>query len=132
MIEHPDAPAAVSGLPYSNLVVTGELVAVASQVPFGDDGYLVGAEFAQQAHQVFANLGRVLGLAGCEFGDVIKVNGFLARAELFEEYNTIYRDYFGPPFPARTTVACTLLVPGMLVQVDALARRPPGDGTAQR
>ena len=87
MIEHPHAPGPVSGLPYSNLVVTGELVAVASQVPFGDDGYLVGAEFRDQAHRVFANLRRVLELAGCGFGDVIKVNGFLSRAEFFDEYN---------------------------------------------
>ncbi|MGH9185742.1 MAG: RidA family protein [Acidimicrobiales bacterium] len=124
MIEHPEAPDPVSDLPYSNLVVAGDLVVVASQVPFDETGHLVGSRFSDQAHQVFKNLDRVLGLAGCTRADLLRVNGFLARAELFDEYNEIYREYFSPPYPARTTVACTLLVPGMLVQVDALARKP--------
>lgn len=124
MVDFPVAPASISNLPYSNVAVTGDLVAVASQVPFDETGHLVGAEFAMQAHQVFKNLDRVLRIAGCTRADVFKITGYLARAELFDEYNRIYREYFSEPFPARTTVACTLLVPGMLVQVDAFARKP--------
>jgi 2-iminobutanoate/2-iminopropanoate deaminase len=106
------------------VVVSGDLVAIASQVPFDDQNHLVGTEFAPQAHQVFANLRRCLDAAGCGVRDVIKVTGYLARADLVAEYNDIYRQYFSPPYPARTTVACSLVVPGMLIQVDALARRP--------
>ena len=124
MFEHPFAIAPLAGFPYSNVVVSGDLVAVASQVPFRDEHHLVGPEFSDQAHQVFANLRQCLRVAGCELVDVIKVCGYLARPGLIDEYNEIYRQYFTPPYPARTTVACELVVPGMLVQVDAFARIP--------
>ena len=124
MIEHPFALEPLAGFPYANVVVSGDLVALASQVPFGEDHHLVGPAFADQAHQVFANLRRCLQVAGCDLVDVIKVTGYLARPDLVDEYNEIYRQYFTPPYPARTTVACELVVPGMLVQVDAFARLP--------
>ena len=124
MIEHPFALEPLAGFPYSNVVVSGDLVAVASQVPFSEEHHLVGPAFADQAHQVFANLRQCLRVAGCDLVDVIKVTGYLARPDLVDEYNEIYRQYFTPPYPARTTVACELVVPGMLVQVDAFARLP--------
>ena len=124
MVEHPFALDPLAGFPYSNVVVSGDLVAVASQVPFGEDGHLVGREFADQAHQVFANLRKCLQVAGCDLVNVIKVTGYLARPDLVDEYNEIYRQYFTPPYPARTTVACGLVVPAMLVQVEAFARIP--------
>ena len=52
------------------------------------------------------------------------MSGYLARPALIDEYNVIYREYFSPPYPARTTIACQLVVPGMLLQVEAFARRP--------
>ena len=125
MVEHPFALEPLAGFPYANVVVSGDLVAVASQVPFGEDRHLVGPVFADQAHQVFANLRQCLQVAGCDLVDVIKVTGHLARPDLIDEYNEIYKQYFTPPYPARTTVACELVVPGMLVQVDAFARIPP-------
>lgn len=124
MAEHPEAGPPLSGLPYSNVTVAGDLVVIASQVPFDDDNHLAGTGFSEQAHQVFRNLQRSLGAAGCTLADVLKVTCFLAQPELFDEYNTIYRSYFTAPYPARTTVACNLVVPGMLLQVEALARRP--------
>jgi len=124
MVEHPFALEPLSGFPYSNVVVSGDLVAVASQVPFDGGHHLVGSEFSEQAHQVFVNLRRCLQVAGCSFADVVKVCGYLADPGLVDQYNDIYRQYFSPPYPARTTVACQLVVPGMLVQVDALARLP--------
>ena len=123
MPEYPPAPDPLSGFPYSNVVVSGDLVAIASQTPIDDSHHLVGPEFAEQAHQVFANLRRCLQTAGCDFSDVIKVTSYLAHTDFMAEYNDIYRQYFQAPFPARTTVACSLVVPGMLLQVDALARR---------
>jgi len=124
MIEHPAALDPLSGFPYSNVVVSGDLVAIASQVPFDENHHLIGPNFAEQAHQVFANLRQCLLVARCDFADVIKVSGYLARTAFVDEYDAIYREYFSPPYPARTTVACQLIVPGMLLQVEAFARRP--------
>jgi 2-iminobutanoate/2-iminopropanoate deaminase len=124
MLEYPESGEPLSGFPYSNVVMSGDLVVIASQVPFNDANHLVGTGFSEQAHQVFTNLAASLKAAGCGFPDVIRVGGYLAHVDHFAEYNEIYRTYFSPPYPARTTVACSLVVPGMLIQVDALARRP--------
>jgi 2-iminobutanoate/2-iminopropanoate deaminase len=126
MPDYPPAPDPLSGFPYSNVVVSGDLVAIASQTPFDDSQHLVGPGFTEQAHQVFANLRRCLQTAGCDLADVIKVTTYLARVDFMTEYNDIYREYFQPPYPARSTIACSLVVPGMLLQIDAFARRPPG------
>ena len=124
MLEYPPTRASLQDFPYSNVVVSGELVAIASQVPFDEHDHLVGSGFDEQAHQVFTNLRRCLRAAGCGFEDVIKVNGYLASPELVSAYNDVYRQYFTPPYPARSTVACWLVVPGMLLQVDAIAVHP--------
>jgi 2-iminobutanoate/2-iminopropanoate deaminase len=124
VLKHPHAQASLHDFPYSNVVVSGELVAIASQVPFDEQDHLVSGAFDDQAHQVFANLGRCLQAAGCGFGDVIKVTGYLASPDLVLAYNEVYRQVFTPPYPARSTVAYSLVVPGMLLQVDALAVLP--------
>lgn len=124
MVTHPYALDPLSGFPYSNVAVSGDLVAIASQVPFDDGGHLVGPGFAEQAAQVFENLVRCLDVAGCSTTDVLKVGGYLARVDLVGAYNDAYRRYFTAPWPARSTIVCELIVPGMLLQVDALARRP--------
>jgi 2-iminobutanoate/2-iminopropanoate deaminase len=124
MLKYPPARDPLQNFPYSNVVVSGDLVVIASQVPFDEHDHLVGTGFDEQAHQVFANLRRCLEAADCGFGDVIKVGGYLAGPDLIAAYNEVYRQYFTPPYPTRTTVACSLVVSGMLLQVDALAVHP--------
>jgi 2-iminobutanoate/2-iminopropanoate deaminase len=72
---------------------------------------------------VFDNIRACLEAAGCGLADVIKVNGFLTDLDSFDVYNAVYRDYFAEPYPARTTVGAAL-APGLLVEVEVVARRP--------
>jgi 2-iminobutanoate/2-iminopropanoate deaminase len=116
--------------PYSNVVVSGNLVVIASQVPFDEHDHLVSSAFDEQAHQVFGNLRRCLESAGCGFDDVLKITGYLANPDLVLAYNDVYRQYFRAPYPARSTVACSLVVPGMLLQVDALAVVPTTESSS--
>jgi len=109
--------------PYSPLVVSGDLVFTAGQVAYDGQGEVVPGGIAEQARQVFENLGRCLAAAGCGFGDVLKVNAYLADMADFAAYNEVYRGYFSPPYPARTTVQAAL-APGLLLEVEAIARRP--------
>ena len=86
--------------------------------------HIVPAEGAPFVHELRGDSLVIGRAAGCDLADVIKVGGYLARPDLVGQYNEIYRQYFKPPYPARTTIACSLVVPGMLLQIDALARRP--------
>jgi enamine deaminase RidA (YjgF/YER057c/UK114 family) len=41
----------------------------------------------------------------------------------FAAFNDVYREVFVEPYPARTTVQVGL-APGLLVEIEAIARRP--------
>jgi 2-iminobutanoate/2-iminopropanoate deaminase len=109
--------------PYSPVVVSGDLVFTAGQVGFDAAGQLVAGGLAEQTRQAFANLRACLQTAGCELEHVVKVNAYLADFGDFETYNAVYREHFSEPYPARTTVQAGL-APGILVELEAVARRP--------
>jgi 2-iminobutanoate/2-iminopropanoate deaminase len=39
----------------------------------------------------------------------------------YEAYNDVYRTYFSPPYPARSTIESGLARQGALIEVDAIA-----------
>lgn len=119
-LQPPGVPAPVG--PYSNVVVSSDLVVLSGQVPYDVTGTLVGPGFAAQAEQVFQNIDRCLEEAGCGFRDILKITAYLADFADFDEYNAVYGRYLKPPYPARTTVEAGLY--GFSIEVDAIARRP--------
>jgi 2-iminobutanoate/2-iminopropanoate deaminase len=108
--------------PYSPVVVSDDLVLTAGQVGFDREGNLVSEGIEEQTRQVLENLRRCLEAAGCTLGSVLKVTAFLADLADFDTYNEIYRQYFSPPYPARTTVQAGL-APGLRVEIEAMARK---------
>jgi 2-iminobutanoate/2-iminopropanoate deaminase len=109
--------------PFSPVVVSGEMVYTAGQVGYDETGSIVTGGVAEQTRQAFENLRLCLEAAGCSFEDVVKVNAYLTDLEEFAAYNDVYRELFREPYPARTTVGAAL-APGLLVEVEAVARRP--------
>lgn len=109
--------------PYSPVVISGDHVFTAGQAAFDETGALVGDGMLEQARTALENLQSCLAAAGCSLDDVVKVNAYLADLADFEAYNAVYREFFTAPYPARTTVQAGL-PPGMLVEVEAVARRP--------
>jgi 2-iminobutanoate/2-iminopropanoate deaminase len=109
--------------PYSPVVVSGDHVFTAGQVGFDAEGNTIAGGIEEQTRQVFANLSLCLDAAGCTFDDVVKVNAFLTDLANFQVFNDVYSGMFSAPFPARTTVQAGL-APGLLVEVEAIARRP--------
>ena len=109
--------------PYSPVVVSGDHVFTSGQVAFDADGATVAGGVEEQTRQAFANLRLCLEAAGCALDDVVKVNAYLSDLANFEAYNGVYSEMFSEPYPARTTVQAGL-VPGLLVEVEAIARRP--------
>jgi len=118
-----DAPAALG--PYSQAVVAGGWLYSAGQIGLvPGEGELVGPGVAEQAEQVFENLGAVLAAAGASFGDVVKTTVYLVDMAEFGKVNEIYARYFCEPYPGRSTVAVASLPKGARVEVDVVARLP--------
>jgi 2-iminobutanoate/2-iminopropanoate deaminase len=109
--------------PYSPVVVSGDHAFTAGQVAFDASGDLVAGGMDAQTRQALENVKACLDAAGCGLADVVKVNAYLADLADFDAYNAVYREYFAEPYPARTTVQAGL-PPGLLVEIEAVARRP--------
>jgi 2-iminobutanoate/2-iminopropanoate deaminase len=76
-----------------------------------------------QTAQVFDYLTRVLGASGSHVDQVVKLGAFLSSAGNYEGYSEVRSRFFPVGPPASTTIIAELLLPGMLVEVDAVAYR---------
>jgi len=109
--------------PYSPVVAAGDLVFTAGQVAMDPAGAIVAGGVAEQTEQVLRNVAACMAAAGCSLDDVVKTTVFLADIDDFPRFNEIYAGHFTRPYPARTTVQAGL-APGLLVENEAVARRP--------
>ena len=109
--------------PYSPVVAAGDLVFTAGQVAMDPAGAIVAGGVAEQTEQVLRNVAACMAAAGCSMDDVVKTTVFLDDLADFPAFNEIYARHFTRPFPARTTVQAGL-APGVLVEIEAVARRP--------
>ena len=113
------APAAIG--PYSQAIVTGNLVFTSGQIPINPETAAVEAEGIEaQAEQVMKNLGAVLAAAGSSYEKAVKTTCFLADMADFAAFNEIYGKYFTEK-PARSCVAVKSLPKGVLCEVEVIA-----------
>ena len=118
-IETSNAPAAIG--PYSQAIVSGNLVYTSGQIPINPaSGQVEAVGIEAQSEQVCKNLGAVLSAAGSSFEKVIKTTCFLADMADFALFNGVYEKHFVSK-PARSCVAVRALPKGVLVEVEAIA-----------
>ena len=113
------APAAIG--PYSQAIVTGNLVFTSGQIPIDPATGAVDAEgIVAQSEQVMKNLGAVLAAAGSSYEKAVKTTCFLADMSDFAAFNEVYAKYFTEN-PARSCVAVKALPKGVLCEVEVIA-----------
>ena len=113
------APAAVG--PYSQAVISGNLVFTAGQIPLDPQtNELVDGDVAAQTEQVLQNLSAVLKAAGSSLEKAVKVTVFIKDMNDFTTMNAIYEKYFTNK-PARSTVEVARLPKDVLVEMDVVA-----------
>jgi 2-iminobutanoate/2-iminopropanoate deaminase len=122
MQHHQSSEAPTPGGPYSHAVSAAGLVFLSGQRPQSPTDGEIPAGLVAQARQVLANLSGVLRTCGCTLADVVKVQVHLADLRDFDAFNEVYREYFQPPYPARTTVGSALR--GIIVEIDVVAALP--------
>ncbi len=125
MIERisPPGVAAPRG-PYSPAVRAGGFIFVSGQVPVDPvTQQVVSGDIRQETRRVLENIKLILEGCGASMQDVVKCSVFLADGADFAGMNEVYAEYFGGAKPARSTVACRFAVPGIKVEIDAIAYR---------
>lgn len=117
------APAAMG--PYSQAVVTGEMVFCAGQLALDPvSRQIVSGDIKEQTNRVFDNLAAVLEAAGSGLDRVVKTTVFLEDIAEFAAMNEVYADRFGTHRPARSTVQVAKLPgSGGRVEIECIAFR---------
>lgn len=115
-----NAPGAIG--PYSQAVVTGNMVFCSGQIPIDPaTGQFVSEDIAEQTEQVLKNLSAVLEAAGSDLGKVVKTTVFLADMNDFAAMNDVYARYFDANKPARATVQAARLPRDARVEIECIA-----------
>jgi enamine deaminase RidA (YjgF/YER057c/UK114 family) len=107
------------------VAVEGPLLFTAGVTARDPEGRVVGiGDIRKQIEQCFLNVGDVLAAAGAGFGDVVKWTMYTTDIDAFQQHRDVWNRYFIDK-PASTLVEVRrLVVPEMLVEIEAVARLP--------
>lgn len=117
-----NAPAAIG--PYSQAIVTGNLVFTSGQIPLDPaTGTVVAGAIEEQTKRICENLKAVLETAGTSLQNVVKTTCFLADMNDFAAFNAVYATYFTEK-PARSCIAVKTLPKNVLAEIEVIAELP--------
>ncbi len=115
-----NAPQAIG--PYSQAIITGNLVFCSGQIPLDPATMeIVGESITEQTNIVLQNLSGLLEAAGSNLGQVVKTTVYLKDMSDFAAMNEEYARHFGDHRPARAAVEVARLPKDVLVEIDAIA-----------
>lgn len=120
-IETVEAPKAIG--PYSQAVMTQQLVFVSGQLPIDPKvGKIVDQSIEGQTKLVLDNIEAILKAAGLTFDNVVKTEVFLKDMNDFSAMNAIYAQRFnGPVKPARQAFQVARLPLDALIEISCIA-----------
>ena len=113
-------------VPLTRVIRAGDYVFMSGQIAARSDGTLVIGDFAAETRAVLDNVRAGVEAAGGTLSDICKTTVFLMNAALFEPMNAVYREYFKPPYPVRSTIVAPLSNPDLRIEIEAIAYLPVG------
>lgn len=97
--------------------------------PVLPDGRIETGSIEAQTRLTLANLSQALKAGGGHLSDVAQVLIYLTDMADMPAVDAVYREYFEPPYPNRSSVAVVALaVPGMRIELVAYVSLRPAEG----
>lgn len=112
--------------PFSPAIVSGRHLFVSGQASVDERGNIVPGSFEEEMRRAMSGLAAILAAAGCGLEDVVQVRAYVEDPADLPCFNALYREYFSPPWPARTTL--TGCLGSIRFEIDAVAELPPNPG----
>ena len=112
------APAAIG--PYSQGVITGNLVYTSGQIPIDPATGALKTGIAEQAEQSCRNVCAVLEAAGTDASKVVKTVCYISDMDQFGAFNAVYEKFFVSK-PARSCVEVSRLPKDVFCEIEAVA-----------
>lgn len=114
------APQAIG--PYSQAIAANGFIFASGQIAIDPStGNLLDGSIEEQTRLVLTNLKAVLEAGGSSFDKVIKCTVFLQDMNDFAKMNSVYGEFFKPPYPARAAVQVARLPKDVKVEIEAIA-----------
>ncbi|MBI2868014.1 MAG: RidA family protein [Chloroflexi bacterium] len=103
-------------------VRAGNTLYISGQVAMDDQGNLVGpGDVEAQLRQVYRNLDNCLRAHGGALENIVSTTTYLADRAFRPALHKLRKEMFGDRGPANTTVVAQLGLPGLLVEIQAIA-----------
>ena len=109
-----------SHLPFSPAIRVGDLIFVSGQASVDATGQLVPDTFEGEFRRSMENLKKVVEDSGSDMKHVVQTRNYIRDPENVVRFNELYREYFFPPYPARTTIT-HCLPPALHFEIEAVA-----------
>ena len=114
------APQAIG--PYSQAIKVQNQLFASGQIAINPaTNEFVGGDITSETHQVMNNIKALLQSEGLTFDNVFKTTVFLADMEDFQNFNSVYANYFPNIKPARSCVQVAKLPKNAKVEVEIIA-----------
>lgn len=133
-VEHLNSPQLEAlDLPFSEAVRVGETIYLSGQIGnLPGEKKLVDGGIGPETRQTLLNIKATLERHGSSLGNVVKCTVFLADIEEWPAMNVVYREFFGPRYPARSAVAGSGLALGARVEIECIAVTGQGSAAADK
>ncbi len=114
------APAAIG--PYSQGMITDNLIFFSGQIALLPEGSFLEGDLQAQATQVFKNIDALLEEVNADKTQIAKATVWLSDLSNFTAFNTLYKKWLGGHKPARSCVQAQL-PKDALVEVEVIVAR---------
>lgn len=119
---------------YANgISARGRQLFVAGQVGWDANEQMVGADLVTQARQALRNIVAILACDDARPEHLVRLTWYVVDRDAYlagaRELGEAYREVMGKHFPSMSAVqVCALMEPGALVEIEATAVVPDGEG----
>lgn len=109
-------------LPFSGATRVGDLIFVSGNIGNTPGSLeLAGNDVQSQTRQTLENIKAVLERHGSSMDRVVKVTVMMADMGEWAAMNEVYREYFTPPYPARSAFGASGLAAGARLEIECIA-----------
>lgn len=118
-----------NNFPFSEAVRAGDFLLLSGQIGLDPaTGKVAPGGITAESRQTLKNIQGVLERYGSSLQDVVKCTVFLADMAEWGTFNTVYREFFKSPYPARSALGANGLALGARVEVECIAYAPAKGG----
>jgi 2-iminobutanoate/2-iminopropanoate deaminase len=108
--------------PYSQAVVANGFAYLAGQVGLDKDNNVVApGDIREQTRVTIDRISTILAEFDAQLTDIVSATVFITDLGDFAGFNEAWGEAFGDHRPARATVVAGLLMPGLVVEIQAVA-----------